>query len=75
MHTLSISYTYKYCILFSRNYVFTNCGLCVNLRTNRKIKKIYNNGSIGYSINGKFYSLTFLRKHLEKVPKKEQLPF
>ena len=27
-----------------------------------------NGGSIGYCIRGKFYSLTFLRKYLEKIP-------
>lgn len=75
MQRLSISYTYKYRISFAPNYVFTTCGLCVNLRTNRPIKKVYNSGSIGYSIAGKFYSLKYLRKFLIKDNYEDNIPF
>ena len=67
MKTLSITYTYIYCISFAPNYVFTTSKLCVNLKTNRVIKKVYNSGCLGYNIEGKFYSLTYLRKFLTKV--------
>ena len=62
----SITYTVKYEIDFASNYKFTTCGLCINTKTSRLIKKVYKNGSIGYSIKGRFYSLTKLRKHLVK---------
>lgn len=75
MKRLSISYTYKYYISFADNYVFTTCGLCVNLQTGRLIKKIYNSGSIGYNIKGKFYSLVALKKTLVKVKNKDYCPF
>lgn len=74
MLVISIQYTCKYCISFSQNYVFTKCGLCVNLKTNRIIKQVYNSGCIGYTIDGKFKSLTFLKLHLEKI-KTEKSPF
>lgn len=69
MNTFTISYTYKYRLDFANHYVFSECGKCMNLQTNRLIKKVYNSGCIGYNIKGKFYSLTRLRKCLEKVPK------
>ena len=34
-----------------------------------------NGGSIGYCINGKFYSLKKLRNYIEKIPKKDNCPF
>ncbi len=45
--------------------------MCVNLKTNRIIKKVYNNGCLGYNIEGKFYSLTYLRNHLQKIEKND----
>lgn len=74
MNTISVIYRYKYCISFADNYKFTTCGLCINAKTGRLIKKVYNSGSIGYSINGKFYSLKKLRNYLVKE-KSEKLPF
>lgn len=74
MQRISISYTCKYEISFATNYKFTLCGKCINFKTNRLIKKVYNCGCIGYSINGKFYSLTFLRKNLVQI-KNEFCPF
>ena len=70
-----LKYSCKYCVKFSPNYVFTICGKCVNLKTNREIKQISKGGSIGYVLGGKFYSLTFLRTQLEKITKKEKLSF
>jgi len=66
MNRISISYTYKYCISFADNYKFTTCGICINSKTNRIIKKVYNSGSIGFNIKGKFYSLKKLRQYLTK---------
>ncbi len=72
--TITISYTILYLIDFSSKYGFTKCKKCFNLKTNREIKQVYKNGSIGYNIDRKFYSLSKLRNHLIK-PKKEKLPF
>lgn len=67
MNSISINYTCKFELSFADNYKFTKCGKCFNFKTGREIKKVYNSGSIGYSINSKFYSLTFLRKNLQKI--------
>jgi hypothetical protein len=74
MITVSINYTCKYRLKFANNYAWTNCGKCVNLKTNRLIKQVYKSGSIGYVIKGKFYTLKKLRTQLEKIPKNES-PF
>jgi hypothetical protein len=75
MITVSINYTCKYRLNFADNYLWTNCGKCVNLKTNRLIKQVYKSGSIGYVIKGKFYTLKKLRTQLEKIPKNEYTPF
>lgn len=74
MITITINYTCKYQISFAPNYKFTTCGLCYNSKTGRLIKQIIKSNCIGYIINSKFYSLTFLRKKLEII-KKDKLPF
>lgn len=74
MHTFTVTYTIKYVIDFAPEYVFNQHNDCYNLKSGRKIKKVYNNGCLGYSIKGKFCSLKKLRKNLVK-PKKEKLPF
>ena len=75
MITISVNYTCKYRLNFAHHYVWTNCKKCYNLKTGRFIKQVYKSGCIGYIINGKFHSLTNLRKQLEKIPKKEFLCF
>ena len=75
MITISVTYTCKYRLDFENSYVWTKCNKCYNLKTNRFIKQVYKSGCIGYIINSKFYSLKVLRRHLEKIPKKEYLPF
>ena len=74
MNTITITYTCKYRLKFAINYWWDQQGNCFNSKTNRKIKQVYNSGCIGYSIQGKFYSLTYLRSQLEKIPK-EDCPF
>lgn len=74
MKTVSISYTPKYELSFASNYCWTECGKCFNIKTGREIKKVYNKGSIGYSINGRFKSLKSLRKNIVKI-KKDFCPF
>lgn len=60
-------------VLKVTHYVFTTNKLCVNIRTGRVIKKVYNSGCLGYNIQGKFYSLTFLRANLTKFKSTLQL--
>jgi len=74
MKRISITYTIKYELSFSSNYVWLNNNQCYNLKTGRTIKQTIVGGSIGYIINGKFKSLTYLRKYLVK-PKKYVCPF
>ena len=75
MFYVHLKYSCKYRVKFSHNYVFTICGKCVNLKTNKEIKQVIKGGSIGYVLGGKFYSLTHLRTQLERIPKKQKLPF
>ena len=67
---LSITYTYNIEIVWKikgyDNYGFGKDKNLYNLRTNRRIKKSYNSGSIGYWISKKFYTLNTLRKMLIK---------
>jgi hypothetical protein len=66
----------KYRIKFSPNYVFTiEPKLLVNLKSGRIINQIMKGSTIGYIVNGKFYSLAKLREYLEVIPKKEIMPF
>ena len=74
MNVISITYTYKYELDFSPKYKWTTINECFNSKTNRKLKQVYNCGSIGYIIDGKFKSLSYLRKHIVKC-KKESTPF
>jgi hypothetical protein len=54
------NYACKYRISFAKNYV-TKCGICYNIDTKRVIKQTINSRCIGYVINGKFKSLTYLK--------------
>ena len=72
-HQLSFAPNYKFQITNEIN-VFVECK-CFNSKTNREIKQVYNNGSIGFNICGKFYSLKKLKAYLEKIPTNERLPF
>lgn len=75
MYTFTVKYTCKYQLKFDDNYKWSSCGKCFNAKTGRSIKQIIQGGSIGYKIKGKFYTLTYLRTQLEKIPKKEYCPF
>ena len=74
MNTVSAIYGYNYVLSFAPEYKFTVCRKCINSKRGKEIKQVRVGGSIGYNINGKFYSLTKLRKYLVK-PKKEYLQF
>lgn len=66
MDTITVNYAIKYYIDFAPNYVFLSNKKCYNSKTGRFIKKVENNRCYGYIINGKFKSLTYLKKHLVK---------
>jgi len=74
MNTISIKYTLDFQLSFAKEYRWTRCGKCFNVKTGRQIKQALNNSCIGYNIKGKFYSATFLRKNLVKI-EKEYYPF
>lgn len=74
MGSISVNYTTKFRLSFAHNYEWTSCGKCFNVKTGRSIKQVYNNGSIGYCIKGRFYSLKYLRSKLERTPK-QSCPF
>jgi hypothetical protein len=67
MNSISVNYTLKFELSTSTNYQWTSCGKCFNVKTGRQIKQVYNNGSIGYSINGRFKSLKYLRPLLVRI--------
>ena len=71
---ITVKHLCKYRLKFATNYVFSK-EKCFNSKTNREIKQVYNNGSIGYNINGKFHSLKSLKPNLEKIPNKTFCPF
>ena len=70
---ITVTYKCKYRLSFAKNYVFTICGKCYNLKSGRFIKQVYKNGMIGYMINRKFYSLKKLKIYLQKIPNKQML--
>lgn len=73
---ISLDLHCKYRISFATNYVFTTKPkLLVNTKSGKVINQIMKGSTIGYIVNGKFYSLTKLREYLEVIPKKEILPF
>ena len=74
MQTISVNYDLKWQLNFAEEYKFTKNGKCFNTKRNKQIKKVVNCRSIGYCIRGKFYTLTFLRNHIQLIPKSE-LPF
>jgi hypothetical protein len=74
MNTVTVTYTIKYELSTHPNYVWTKDDICFNIKTGRKIRQVYNKGSIGYNICGKFKSIKSLRPLLRK-PKNINCPF
>ena len=50
------------------NYQFTKNGICINVKTGNLIRKILVGSTKGYCINGKFRSISQLKKELELIP-------
>ena len=58
---------YWYCD-FSPKYQWSKDGkICINIETDNIIKRVYNSGSIGYKIDGKFKTLNTISKSLRMV--------
>ena len=74
MNYILIRYTLKWEVDFAPHYQFTTCKLLVNTKTGKVLKKVSNSGSIGYILQGKFYSLTKLKNHVKKITE-NKLPF
>lgn len=67
MKYISITYAVKYYLSFAPKYKWLKDNTCYNAKTGRKIKQVVKNRCIGYIIDGKFYSLKYLRTKLIKV--------
>lgn len=58
MNTISITYSYKWFVKFAPNYVITEDGKMFNTLRNVEVKKVLKRYTVGFNIQGKFYSLT-----------------
>jgi len=74
MRSVSITYTIKYELDFSPKYKWLSNNQCFNIKTGKIIRQTVVGGSIGYVIDGKFKSLSYLRQHLVR-PRKEECIF
>ena len=67
MDTISVSYTLKWQYKPLPYYQWSKCGKLFNTRTGRELKKVYNAGSVGYWIKGKFVTLSNLKRQIEII--------
>lgn len=72
--TISNKYNCTFAFKFNANYIFSQCGKCINFKTQRIIKRVVKGYTIGYILSGKFYSLDFLKANLIKL-KTNDCPF
>jgi len=76
MNSFTISYTIKFVIKFAQHYVWNQHNELFNLKTGRKIKQVRSGGSIGYVIDGVFYSCKKLKENKDIIkPPKSECPF
>ena len=71
---VTINYNLKWQLKSAPNYRFTDNGICINTLRGKQVRKVVVSGTKGYCINGKFKSVSQLRKELIKI-EKEILPF
>jgi hypothetical protein len=74
MSIITKAYAMEFELKFATQYKWSKCGKCFNSLTSREIKQSYKSRCIGYYIQSRFYSLTYLRTQLQKIPK-ETNPF
>jgi hypothetical protein len=70
-----LKFSCKWSIIDKPNYVFTTSPkMLVNLKSGRVINQITKGGSIGYILDGKFYTLFRVKQMLVKI-KEDKIPF
>jgi hypothetical protein len=76
MQTISLSNNYhlKWKIKGFDSYKVTTCGKVINCQRGKEVKRTMNCCSIGYYLNGKFYTLAKIRELLIEI-KPTKLPF
>ena len=74
MNYITVTYALKWHLKIAPEYQFTKDGRCFNVKRQKEVKRTVNGRSVGYCINGKFHTLSFLRTQLELIPK-TNLPF
>lgn len=67
MATITTQYDLIWMIKDSPNYQFTKDGKCINTNRMKEIKRTVVGYSIGFCINGKFRTLSSIRKDLVKI--------
>ena len=77
MATITVYYTYKLTFLLTGfdDYCFAEDRNLYHLKRQKLVKKVYNNGTIGYNLNGKFYSLKVLKPLLTPYIETIKCPF
>ena len=75
MNTFTIRYNTEWRLKGKEYYQFTKDGKCFNSKTGKYIKMCVVGYSKGFYIKGKFMTLKRLKSQLERIPKKEKLPF
>lgn len=74
MATITTQYDLVWMIKNYPNYQFTKDGKCINTNRMKEIKRTVVGYSIGFCINGKFRTLSSIRKELVKI-EKINIPF
>lgn len=74
MATITTQYDLVLMIKNSPNYQFTKDGKCINTNRMKEIKRTVVGYSVGFCINGKFRTLSSIRKELVKI-EKINIPF
>ena len=74
-HLINVSYTLKWQHKDHNHYQWSECGRLFNTMTGRELKKVYKSGSVGYCIKGKFTKLDDLKKQIELIKPKINVPF
>jgi len=71
METLQKQYRIKWKV---EGYSISECNKIFNPKNGRELKQSMVNYSIGYYLNGKFRTLSWIKRNCQKV-RKSQLPF
>jgi hypothetical protein len=75
MPTISVKYALIWQFKTAPWVQITRCKKVFNIRTGRQHRQVMNGRSIGYWIDNKFIPLSKINENLEKIPKRQRLPF